>query len=189
MPGASTAFPQTATHYTAKAKHPYTLVVATPTDHRKEHLGERVAGTKWESAKTDALWSTEAPQLVQERLVEEFKASGLFSEVVTRPPQPEDVVLKTDVNVFSSQARGFLMVRVVGMCALQITLERNGKVISDRKYEKVVTDADKEYTGSQVAFLEQAMRVTMADSLRETMKNALRQIEVDAGQLGSVADK
>jgi predicted oxidoreductase len=61
-----------------------------------------------------------------------------------------------------------------------VTLEQNGKVLLGRKFEKVVTDADKEYTGSQVTFLEQAMKVTMADSLRELLKDMMEQTEADA---------
>ena len=63
------------------------------------------------------------------------------------------------------------------MSGLHITLRRNGKFFMNEKFEKVVTDADPEYTGSQLAFIQQAMRVTMADSLRELMKNMLGKIE------------
>src|SRR5207253_959669 len=97
--------------------------------------------------------------------------------VATRAPQSGDAILRTEIQAFSSQARGFLILRVVGMTSLRVTLERNGKTILERKFEKVVTDADKEYTGSQVAFIEQAMKVTMADSLRELMKDMLQEIE------------
>ena len=38
----------------------------------------------------------------------------------------------------------------------------------------------KEYTGSQVTFIEQAMRVTMADSLRELVRDVLEQTEAEA---------
>jgi hypothetical protein len=189
VPGASTAFPETATHYVAKTRYPHTLVVVVPVDDRKKHLGERVAGTKWTSATTDALWQTDAAQVVQERLVRELTSTGLFSDVTTRSPQPQDLVLQTKVDVFSAQAQGFFVARVVGMCALQISLEHQGKVISNRKYEKVVTDADQEYTGSAVTFIEQAMRVTMADSLRETMKDAFGQIESDAAVSGALGDR
>ena len=59
-------------------------------------------------------------------------------------------------------------------------LEQNGKILLDRKFEKVVTDADKEYTGSKAGFLEQAMKVTMADSLRELLKDMFKQFEAEA---------
>jgi ABC-type uncharacterized transport system auxiliary subunit len=180
VPGASTAFPETATHYTAATKFPYTLVVATPSDHRKEHEGEPVAGTEWKSVSNDAMWSTDAAKMIQERLVKELKSSGLFLEVTTRPPQPEDLVLKTEIDVFSSQVKGFLVARAVGMSALQVDLERNGKTLLKQKFERVVTDADQEYTGSQATFVEQAMRVTMTDSLRELMKDMLKATEAKA---------
>jgi ABC-type uncharacterized transport system auxiliary subunit len=180
IPGASGDFPETATHYTTATKLPYTLVVATPSDHRKEHERERVACTKWKSASTDAMWSTDTAKMFQERLVKELKSSGMFLQVTNRPPKPEDLVLKTEIDVFSSQARGFLFVRVVGMSALRVSLERKGKTLLEQKFERVVTDADKEYTGSQVSFIEQAMRVTMADSLRELMKDMLKEIDAKA---------
>jgi len=88
--------------------------------------------------------------------------------------------MKTEIRAFCSQARGFFWVRVAGISSLRVILEQNGKVLLDRKFEKVVTDADKEYTGSQVSFIEQAMKVTMADSLRELLKDMFKQFEVEA---------
>jgi ABC-type uncharacterized transport system auxiliary subunit len=140
-----------------------------------------VAGTKWTGCTTDALWNQDAAQLVQERLAREFTASELFAEVTTNLAMPGDLVLKTDIHAFCSQVTGFLVGRVAGISSLQITVERDGKILIDKKFEKVVTDADKEYTGSQATFIEQAMRVTMADSLRELMKDAVMQCEAEAG--------
>jgi hypothetical protein len=85
--------------------------------------------------------------------------------------------MNTEVDAFCSQAIGVIYLRVAGMSGLHITLRRNGKFFMNEKFEKVVTDADPEYTGSQLAFIQQAMRVTMADSLRELMKNMLGKIE------------
>jgi hypothetical protein len=78
------------------------------------------------------------------------------------------------------QSVGFLFIRVAGITSLRVPLEQNGKVLLDRKFEKVITDADKEYTGSQVGFIEQAMQVTMADSLRELLKDMLKQTETES---------
>jgi|SRR5665213_918574 len=181
IPGASTAFPETITHYEAKTKLPYRLVIEVPSDHRAQHYGEHVAGTRWTGCATDALWSKDAAQLIQERLVQEFSSSGLFAEVTTNQARPGDIVLKIDINAFCSQVIGFLYDRVAGISSLQISMERNGNILMDKKFEKVVTDADSEYTGSQVTFIEQAMRVTMADSLRELIKNILKQCETEAG--------
>jgi hypothetical protein len=181
IPGASTSFPETATHYQAKSKLPFALVVAACSDHRKEHYGQRIAGTEWTSVSTDAMGGADAAQLIRERLVKELSSSGLFSEVTTRDPGPNDAILKTEIQAFSCQARGFLIVRVVGMTALHVVVERDGKTLMERTFEKVVTDADKEYTGSQVTFIEQAMKVTMTDSLRETLKDLLNAIESSGG--------
>ena len=181
VPGASTDFPETATHYVAKKKLPYRLVIELPSDSRAQHYGEKVAGTRWKACSTDALWARNAPQMIQDRLVQEFSSSELFAEVTTNQARPGDFVLKTDIQAFCSQAVGFLYDRVAGMSALQVTVERDGKTLLDQKFEKVVTDVDSDYTGSQVTFIEQAMRVTMADSLRVLMKQLLQQCEASDG--------
>jgi len=123
---------------------------------------------------------TSAAEIIEQRLVTELQASNLFSKVSTASTDPQDIIMKTEIRAFCSQARGFFWVRVAGISSLRVILEQNGKVLLDRKFEKVVTDADKEYTGSQVSFIEQAMKVTMADSLRELLKDMFKQFEVEA---------
>src|SRR5665213_423241 len=121
IPGASTAFPETITHYEAKTKLPYRLVIEVPSDHRAQHYGEHVAGTRWTGCATDALWSKDAAQLIQERLVQEFSSSGLFAEVTTNQARPGDIVLKIDINAFCSQVIGFLYDRVAGISSLPVS--------------------------------------------------------------------
>jgi hypothetical protein len=173
------AFPETPTYYRAKAHYPYSIAVLAPVDRRSEHYGERIAGTHWEGCSTDALWGGDATALIQKRLVSELEASGLFPSVVTTPARPEDMVMRTEIHAFCSQVVGLLFLRVAGITALKVTLEQNGKVLFDHKFEKVVTDADKEYSGSQATFIEQAMKVTMADSLRELIREMLSQLDVE----------
>lgn len=180
VPGASLSFPETPTGYTAKTSYPHVLVVSAPVDQRSQHYGERVAGTKWTGCSTDPLWGSDASQIIQQRLVKEFQASGLFSKVSTTPTGPDDIIMRTEIHAFCSQSVGFLIIRVAGISSLRVILEQNGKVLLDRKFEKVVTDADKEYSGSQVTFIEQAMKVTMADSLRELLKDMLKQTETES---------
>jgi hypothetical protein len=69
---------------------------------------------------------------------------------------------------------------VAGIASLRITVERNGKRLFENRFERVVTDADDEYTGSQVAFIEQAMAVTIADSLRVLFRDLLLTLEREA---------
>ena len=179
--GASGEFPQTVSGYIAKARFPNRLVVELPHDDRAQHYGEKVGGTKWKGCSTDALWGKDAAaRLVQERLVQEFSASGLFPEVTTSEARAGDMVLKTDIHAFCSRVAGFIYGHVAGISSLQISLERDGKVLMNQKFEKVVTDADPEYTGGQVGFIEQAMRVTMADSLRVVLQNLLEQCDATA---------
>jgi ABC-type uncharacterized transport system auxiliary subunit len=178
--GASLAFPQTPTGYKAKESYPYAVVVSTPIDQRAKHSGEKVAGTKWKGCSTDPFWNTSAPEIIEQRLVTELEASNLFSNVSTTSTDPHDVIMKTEIHAFCSHTVGFFIARVAGISSLRVILEQNGKILLDRKFEKVVTDADKEYTGSKAGFLEQAMKVTMADSLRELLKDMFKQFEAEA---------
>lgn len=181
IPGASLSFPETPTGFTAKATpYPYAVVVSTPVDQRSQHYGERVAGTKWTGCSTDSFWATTAPEIIQQRLVKELRTSGMFLSVATAQTNPDDVVMKTDINAFCAQTVGFIIGRVAGITSLHVTIERNSKVLLDQKFEKVVTDADQEYTGSSVGMIEQAMTTTMGDSLRELLKKMLKQIDVAA---------
>jgi ABC-type uncharacterized transport system auxiliary subunit len=179
IPGASLSFPAIKTGYTARTNFHCTVVVARPSDCRPQHYDEPVARTKWTAVSTDATLGSDATKLIRQRMVEALQTSGLFTQVATQTNGPDDVILKTEVDAFCSQVRGFLIDRVVGITSLQVTLEQNGRVLSQHQFEAVVTDADPEYTGSQVTMIEQAMKVTMMDSLRVAMKKMLARFETD----------
>jgi ABC-type uncharacterized transport system auxiliary subunit len=180
IPGAALPLPATATHWTAARTHSQTIVVAMPSDLRPAHYGERVAGTRWAACRTDAFWASSPTALVRERLAQELRDSKLFARVSYEPAQPDDLVLHTELHAFCAQAVGVFFVRVAGITALRAVVERDGRPVFDRKVERVVTDADPEYTGAQVGTIERAMNVTMADSLREALRDLLRQLDVEA---------
>jgi ABC-type uncharacterized transport system auxiliary subunit len=181
IPGASLSFPQTSTGYVASKTYPFSVVVAMPTDLRPEHYDEQVAGTRWAGCRTDPFWASDAPSVIRDRMVAELAHSKLFTNVSQGAPAAGDLVVRSDVDAFCSQAVGFLFLRVAGISAIKITIERDGRPLFEHKFERVVTDADPQYTGSQVTFIEQAMQVTMADSLRELMRDVLTEIERNAG--------
>jgi hypothetical protein len=70
-----------------------------------------------------------------------------------------------------------LILTVAGISSIHIEVEQNGKRLFERTFERVVTDDDPEYTGWQVTTIEQAMVRTMADSLRELLRDALQQLD------------
>lgn len=180
IPGASLAFPPTATHYAAQRTHPFSVAVTMPIDRRPEHYGEPVAGTRWTGCRTDPFWASDAPSVIRDRLVTELAQSKLFAHVSDEPPAAGEVVLRSEIDAFCSQAVGFLILRVAGISGLKITLERDGQPLFEHTFERVVTDADPQYTGSQATFIEQAMQVTMADSLRELLRDVFTQLESEA---------
>jgi hypothetical protein len=169
----------------AKKMYPYNAAVLLPIDFRQEHYEEHVAGTRWTGCRTDPFWATEAPTTIRDRIATELTESKLFARVSQAEAAPSDIVIRTEIHAFCSQAFGFLIVRVAGISALKITVERNGRPLFQHKFERVVTDADPQYSGSQVTFIEQAMTVTMADSLRELLKDFLARLEqeVQVGML------
>jgi len=185
VPGASLSFPATPTRYVAQKTFPYNAAVLLPIDLRQEHYEEHVAGSRWTGCRTDPFWTTEAPVIIRDRIVTELTTSKLFTRVSQAPSEPSDIVIRSEIHAFCSQAVGFLIVRVAGISALKITVERNGRTLFQHKFERVVTDADPQYSGSQVGFIEQAMTVTMADSLREILKDFFVRLEREA-QVGTL---
>jgi hypothetical protein len=71
----------------------------------------------------------------------------------------------------------FLFSRVAGIVLLKFTVMKDDQILFSKKIEKVVTDADPEYSGSQVTLIEQAMRRTMADSLRVVLKTLMTNMD------------
>jgi hypothetical protein len=163
----------------AKQQLPATLKVAIPVDSRSAHYDEPIAKTKWDGCRTDALWADSAPSLIHERLRKEFVTSKLFLASEADPAHSSSLVLKSEIHAFCSQAVGVLFVRIAGIVAVKFSLERDGKLLWEQKIERVVTDADPDYTGTQVGFLEQGMRTVMSDSLRLMLRDLLKAIERD----------
>lgn len=186
VPGASLAFPQTPTGFTAKKQLPDFIEVAAPVDQRPEHYGEAVAGTKWDGCRTDALWRDTASGILRERLTQEIASANLFRHAPTGLPAASGFVLKSEIHAFCSQAVGAFFVRIAGITAIRFTLEKDGKVVWERKVERVVTDADPEYTGGQVGFIEHAMRTAMADSLRMVLGDLLKALDLGLSQAAAV---
>jgi hypothetical protein len=181
IPGASTPFPQTPATYHAKTSLPVGIAVARPVDARDKHYGERVAGTRWRGCRTDPFWASDAERVIQERLAADLAGSGLAPRVTTDEAAPEPLVLHTEVDAFCSEAVGFIYLRVAGVSAMRFEVQQGNRVLFDRKIERVVTDADPEYTGLQVATIEQAMQRTMADSLRVVLGELLVRLDAELG--------
>ena len=176
VPGASLSFPTSASGFIASTTTPLSLSVAMPVDARDRHYGERIANTQWEACYTDGLWISSTPSVVRDRVQADLAASGLFASVSSEPAAPGDLTLSTEVDAFCSQVVGFLFLRVAGVVAITFRIERDGAVLFERRFEKVVTDADPEYTGMQIAMIEQAMNRALSDSLRELLRAFLLEI-------------
>jgi hypothetical protein len=177
VPGASFAFPESPAGYAGSRTIPATIVVLMPSDRRGQHQGEKVAGTDWTVAMEDTLASGSAMPVIQSRIAADLKASRLFENVTTEEPKPGDYVLTTNVNAFNAQVVGVVIARVAGIVSLELAIDKDGKGLFQHKAERVVTDADSEYSGSPVTFIEQAMRVTMSDSLREVSRGFLAKLD------------
>jgi len=172
VPGLSFSFPDSAPGYVSTAHVPDTLSLISSVDRRRAHLGEDVAGTGWDACEADTLPDGAVPKLVDQRLSQAIEASGLFTRV-SRNDQSAIWSLAPEVTVFCSQTRGFIGRRVAGLVGLSFILRKSGKVVWHEEFQRVVTDADPEYSGNFVTTVEQAMRRTMADALRVVLHDAL----------------
>ncbi len=180
IPGASTGFPETFSGYSARIHYPETITVEVPNDLRVNFYGVKVAGTNWEGCKTDSFFGDQARYVIRDRVIKELSESKLFGGISDAvETKPHDLRLLIEMHAFCSQVKGFIIARVAGIVALKFSVVRDDQVLFSKKIEKVVTDADPEYSGSQVTFIEQAMRRTMADSLREILKGLMADMELE----------
>lgn len=175
IPGAAGSFHAARTGYVARDTAPREVRIATPTDTRSAHYEERVAGTRWTGCDTDPFHG-EGTQVVAREIERELRETRLF-RAIAAPDDPDALVLDTEIRTLCARAYGFLWIRVAGITSLHFTLRDGDRAVYDRTIEKVVTDADDEYTGSQVTFIEQAMKVLLSDSLRGVFSVLVRDLD------------
>lgn len=150
IPGASMSFPETPTRYKAIKPIPSTAIVLMPTDTRPLYYDKVIAGTDWTACSTDPFWTNSAPSVVRDRLTRELESSKLFRRISQGPPAAGDIVIRSEIRAFCSQVVGFLIVTVAGISSIHLEVEQNGKQILAKTFERVVTDDDPEFTGSQI---------------------------------------
>ena len=176
IPGAAGPFHTASTGYVSNRTLPRAVRVAVPIDTRPAHYGERVAGTRWTGCKTDPFWGYGAAHALASELERELRDSKIF-ERVSVTDDPSALVLETNIRALCAQVVGFLWLRVAGITSLHFTLRDGEQVLLDRTIEEVVTDADEEYSGSQAAFIEQAMKVLISDSVREVLSKLVWELD------------
>lgn len=185
VPYASFDFQAAKTSFSAKKNISGSIRISFPTDSRKLHISEKVAGTNWSGCTTDASPTDGISQLLYNNINREISDSRIFINDGNVNAPKDEYVLEADVHTFCSKAVGFIFVRVAGIVSVDFKLTKNGHLIYNKKIEHVVTDADKEYTGSQATFIEQAMRVTEIDSLRLVLKDLMIDLENTQNESGS----
>lgn len=176
VPGLSLSFPETAPGVVGTKRLDEAVSIAPSVDRRSDYIGRPVANTGWLACKADTLAEGALPKLVDERITEAVVKAQMFT-MVTPFGSQATWNLAPEIRVFCSQTRGFIGRRVAGLVAIKFTLRKGGAVVWEQTVERVVTDADSDYTGSFVTTVEQAMRRSMADSLRLVLRDALREVD------------
>ena len=176
IPGLSLSFPETSPGFVSTKQLSEGVSIAPSVDRRLDYIGRDVANTGWLACKADTLGEGALPRLVDERIAEAVTKAQIFATVRSIDPQAT-WTLAPEIQVFCSQTRGFIGRRVAGLVAIKFTLRKGSAIAWEQTLERVVTDADPDYTGSFVTTLEQGMRRSMADSLRLVLRDALREVD------------
>ena len=176
IPGLSFAFPESAPGFISQKRVSESLTIAPSVDSRSSHIGEDIAKSSWEATAADTLGPDQLPKLIDQRLAEAVAKANLFSGIGPSVPQGQ-WTLSPEIQVFGAQTRGFIGRRVAGLVSIKFTLRRGTVVVWEQVVQRVVTDADPEYTGSFITTVEQAMRRSLADSLRLVLGDAIKQID------------
>lgn len=177
VPGASFETSAQPTKFVAKNRLQARVVVLAPIDVRPQHYGEKVAGTDWKACETDSLTTDQAKAAVQRQLIAAITESHMFLAVSADTPSIGDLVVQPEIHALCSSVYGVLIVRAAGIAAIQLKVTRGEHMLFTQKFERVVVDNEPEYSGSQVTFIEHAMRTLMSDSLRELSRSVVIQID------------
>jgi hypothetical protein len=175
--GTGSSFPWASTNFSSPKQYPYTVFVSLPEDKTSEYYGHSIAGTSWQGTRTDTFEENTMRDLIRQELRRELQSAKIFTGV-SSAETADGLILETEIRAFGAQVRGFIWNRVGGVSSFEFTLKKNGKILFKKAYEKVVTDADPEYTGSGIGFIEDAMRATMSDSFREVLKELFSDLEL-----------
>lgn len=174
--GTARAFQPARTGYAAESTSARSVRVALPIDARPAHYGERVANTRWKGCDTDPFWGDEAARTLAGEIERELREGKLFAQVLAND-DPSALVLETEIRALCAQVIGFFWGRVAGITSLHFTLRDGDAVLFERTIENVVTDADEEYGGPQVGFIEQAMKLLISESLRGVLYELMRGLD------------
>lgn len=172
-------FPGGTTHFVATRPTTFSISIDMPVDVRRNYAALKVAGSDWNGCKVDSIWGKGAASAIRERLATEVADSRLFRQVISDGRESTDFHLKTEVRAFCADSRreSFVTYRGAGISTLDFTLERGGTTIWHRTIEKVVTDDQPDYSGSQFTTKKTAFTHLMADSLRVVIADMLPRLQ------------
>lgn len=151
------------------------VFVSMPTDVRAEERA--AAGAGWQECETDEIYGDTAADFVRGQVAVELTASGLFEKVSMEESTPHELSVHTRLVAFCSEVPGMLYFRAAGRTVVDISLRRDDRVIFEGRFDDVVTDVDREYSGEQAAgSVERAQRTAMGDSLRSALRKMLKEL-------------
>lgn len=161
------------TGFTAPIKANQRLLVSVK-DNRKQFVGKEVVGKK--ARITDSALGRNMSSEFESVLMRELKSTGLFREVLLTDEKPlsEDYILDTELHVFFSEVKGFLIDISGAAIQFEASFSQNGTMLMKKSF--TATGSEKERTARSGLFstVADALDDVAAIALQKTMRDLLQ---------------
>jgi hypothetical protein len=146
----------------------YEIDVSKPIDNREQFYGE-VAYKNKKVQPLDEFFEYPTMIEIQRKIIYDLRAFGMSK--ISSDSTKNKISIKTIVEVFYPDVRGFIWGKSFAKVRLLITAKSNESELINKKYESfyITAGTDKEFEGSMMMTIEQGANVTIGMALRKAL--------------------
>jgi hypothetical protein len=143
------------------------ITVLEPIDNRYQFYGEVVYKNK-KVQKLDEFFQLPTMVEIQNKISSDLSSFGV---AINKDPTNTGIVIKTIVEVFYPDVRGFIWAKSFAKVRLIIVAKSGDIELINKKYESfyITNGTDKEFEGSMLMTIEQGANVTIGIALRKAL--------------------
>ncbi len=145
----------------------YEINVLKPIDNREQNYGEKAYKNK-KVQQLDEFFEYPTMVEIQRKIIYDLRGFGMGNKSDSTKSK---ISIKTIVDVFYPDVRGFIFGKSFAKVRLLISAKSNDRILIDKKYESfyITAGTDKEFEGSAMMTIEQGANVTIGIALRKAL--------------------
>lgn len=145
----------------------YEINVLKPIDNREQNYGEKAYKNK-KVQQLDEFFEYPTMVEIQRKIIYDLRGFGMDNKSDSTKSK---ISVKTFVDVFYPDVRGFIFGKSFAKVRLLISAKSNDRQLIDKKYESfyITAGTDNEFEGSSMMTIEQGANVTIGIALRKAL--------------------